>query len=311
MRLDWNHLTVNLVNCGYSLWPAGVSHVWTWDNRVIPDNDLWIFDTGCCFMEMRGGKTRLKENSIIWMRPGHFYNVCQELDNPIGHVYIHFNLIKPDGSRYFPSVDEIPETFDCFNYAQWYAMAKNLVNITHIGKSVEENKPILPSVYSAVDNAMVVSAMLKAMLMGIDFSDLFSSRSEGHAGAGNRIALEAAQFLEENSNLFLPIQTVSKHFSLSRNRFTKVFTDFWHIPPQEYLIGQRIHKARRLLLETDWTLSEIAAALGYSDHFFFARQFKERTGISPGVFRKEHRVHHLLKNGFMEKHEKENPNIKI
>lgn len=292
MRLDWDNLKVNLVSCGYSLWPSGVPHSWTWDNRVIPDNDLWIFDTGICVMDMIGGKTRLRENSIVWMRPGHFYNVDQELDNPIGHVYIHFDLIRPDGSRYFPSTDEIPEVFECFNYAQWCTMAKNLVKITGLGKSVEENMPNLPSGFSSSDIFRVASAMLKSMLMGIDLSDMLGNRSEDRSGAGNRIAIEAAQYLEENRNPFVPIQTVAKHFSLSRNRFTKVFTDFWHVPPQEYLIGQRMHKAKRLLLETDWTLSEIAATLGYSDHFFFARQFKERTGLSPGAFRSARRAVH-------------------
>ncbi len=296
MRLDWDNLKVNLVSCGYSLWPSGVPHSWTWDNRVIPDNDLWIFDTGRCFMEMRNGRTRLKENSIIWMRPGHFYNVNQELDNPIGHVYIHFDLIRPDGSRYFPTTGEIPENFDCFNYAQWSTMAKNLVKISELGKSMEENKPRLSSGYSSADIASVTSAMLKSMLMGIDLSDLFSNRSEDPSGAGNHIAIEAAQYLEENRNPFVPIQNVAKHFSLSRNRFTKIFTDFWHVPPQEYLIGRRINKAKRLLIETDWTLSEIAASLGYSDHFFFARQFKERTGASPGVFRKGRRILHISSN---------------
>ncbi len=296
MRLDWENLKVNLVSCGYSLWPSGVPHSWTWDNRVIPDNDLWIFDTGNCFMDMRGGRTRLRENSIIWMRPGHFYNVNQEIDDPIGHVYIHFDLIRPDGERYFPSTDEIPETFECFNYAQWYAMAKNLVKITGLGKSMEENKPSLPSGYSSADIASVTSAMLKSMLMGIDLSDLFSNRNEEKSGIGNRIAIEAAQYLEENRNPFVSIPTAAKHFSLSRNRFTKVFTDFWHVPPQEYLIGRRIHKAKNLLIETDWTLSEIATSLGYSDHFFFARQFKEKTGLSPGTFRSSRRAVHPFDN---------------
>ena len=34
-------------------------------------------------------------------------------------------------------------------------------------------------------------------------------------------------------------------------------------------------------------LGTIAAELGYADHYFFARQFKQKTGVTPGKFRDE------------------------
>lgn len=281
MRLDWDHLDVQLVSCGYSQWPSGVSHSMTWQHRVIPDNDLWIFDTGKCVMNMVGGKTQLKENSIIWMRPGHVYDVEQDFDNPIGHVYIHFELIRPDGSRYYPPVEEMPETFDCFNHVYWHAMGRNIVRVLNLAGfpcsiAAECTQP---------DIVRTASALLKSLLMGIDLCDTFShdSRTSG----GSLIAIQAAEYLADSVQSFPSVTDVAKHFGLSRNRFTRIFTDFWHMPPQDYLIEQRILHAKRMLTDTDLTLGEIAANIGYSDHYFFSRQFKERCGIAPGAYRKQ------------------------
>ena len=97
MRLDWDHLEVRLSACGYSQWERGVRCSITWPRSSVGDNDIWIFNAGNVVMDMRNGKIRLDKDSIIWMRPGHDYQVDQDPDDPIGHVFIHFRLIRPDG----------------------------------------------------------------------------------------------------------------------------------------------------------------------------------------------------------------------
>ena len=56
--------------------------------------------------------------------------------------------------------------------------------------------------------------------------------------------------------------------------------------PHQYAIGRRIASARDLLLKTDLPVKEIARRLGYADVFYFGRQFKRQTGVSPALFRR-------------------------
>lgn len=278
MRLDWDHLEVRLHNGNYSLWETGVRCSSTWRARPLPDNDLWIFNAGSGVMNMIGGRTPLNKNTILWMRPGHIYQVEQDPDNPIGHVWFHFDLIRPDGSLYYPTPEEMPETFDCFNHAHWHAMGRNLASLL----SVSRRAGIQPG--SKADIMKTASAMLRSMLMGIDLCSGLTGEGGTSADAG-LVAVQAAEYLSAPHHLFLPIQSVAKHFSLSRNRFTQIFTAFWHISPQDYQIEQRIRRAKQLLRLTDSSLNKIAATLGYSDRFFFSRQFREKTGMAPGEFR--------------------------
>jgi AraC family transcriptional regulator of arabinose operon len=56
--------------------------------------------------------------------------------------------------------------------------------------------------------------------------------------------------------------------------------------PHQYAIGRRVATARDLLLSTNLPVKEIARRLGYADVFYFGRQFKRQTGVSPALFRK-------------------------
>jgi AraC-like DNA-binding protein len=66
------------------------------------------------------------------------------------------------------------------------------------------------------------------------------------------------------------------------------------VSPKEYLIDFRIRNARRLLLNTGMTVTEVAAAVGYNDGVNFSKIFKQRVGCSPGSFRKVH-IHNDIK----------------
>ncbi|HEX9582956.1 MAG TPA: AraC family transcriptional regulator [Gammaproteobacteria bacterium] len=54
----------------------------------------------------------------------------------------------------------------------------------------------------------------------------------------------------------------------------------------EYVQNLRIEAAKRLLESTLMPVDEISAASGYTDPSFFRRLFKNRTGLTPGRYRR-------------------------
>jgi AraC-like DNA-binding protein len=61
-----------------------------------------------------------------------------------------------------------------------------------------------------------------------------------------------------------------------------------------YINGRLIQEAAMQLLLTDRTVQEIAAALGFSDEFYFSRLFKQKMEYSPREYR---RINAVLRNG--------------
>ena len=56
-----------------------------------------------------------------------------------------------------------------------------------------------------------------------------------------------------------------------------------------YIRNYRLSKAKELLIGTQLKQYEVAERVGYTDAKYFARVFKENTGLSPAEYRKSHR----------------------
>lgn len=97
---------------------------------------------------------------------------------------------------------------------------------------------------------------------------------------------EILRYLEQHYQEDLSLSSVAARFCLSPGYFSTIFKkkaghNFVH-----YLTFLRIREAKRLLMETQMTISEIASSVGYSSASFFIRSFKKTEGISPSEYRK-------------------------
>ena len=73
---------------------------------------------------------------------------------------------------------------------------------------------------------------------------------------------------------------------MSASYFCSSFRKAFGLPPMEYLIQHRLHRAAHLLSDRNLTVSEIAQQVGYSDLFHFSKMFKKHFGSSPREMRK-------------------------
>jgi AraC family transcriptional regulator of arabinose operon len=69
--------------------------------------------------------------------------------------------------------------------------------------------------------------------------------------------------------------------ALSRAQFTRRFIAYAGTPPARFVIRARVERAKQLLAETDMTVTQVAATLGYTEVAHFSRQFKRQGGHSP------------------------------
>jgi transcriptional regulator GlxA family with amidase domain len=63
-----------------------------------------------------------------------------------------------------------------------------------------------------------------------------------------------------------------------------------HVGFKEYLIGLRYQAAKRLLADSDMTVSEIAAQAGFSNLYSFYKIFELHEKATPGDYRKRLRA---------------------
>jgi len=71
--------------------------------------------------------------------------------------------------------------------------------------------------------------------------------------------------------------------------FSAKFKSHFGIPPQQFIILQRLTKAKSLLITTHKSIREISEDVGYPDQIHFSKLFTKQTGVSPLEYRKSYR----------------------
>lgn len=73
---------------------------------------------------------------------------------------------------------------------------------------------------------------------------------------------------------------------MSKDYFIKIFRQELGVTPVQFIINDKLMKAKLMLASTNLTIKEIAYSLGYSDTSYFIRLFKKHHKLSPLQYRK-------------------------
>jgi AraC-like DNA-binding protein len=136
------------------------------------------------------------------------------------------------------------------------------------------------SVTDPVQRQIIMVSRLQSVLADI----LGTQRLALHSGSGIWIA-EVCHKMESELAVPIDFQWLASTVGMSYDLFRKKFAQATGRTPQQYRTEQRLAAARRMLRETEMSLKEIAASLGYYDEFAFSNRFKNATGVSPKIFR--------------------------
>lgn len=83
----------------------------------------------------------------------------------------------------------------------------------------------------------------------------------------------------------LTVDALAAESNLSKFHFIKAFRAYTGQTPHRYLVQYRLLHAKRLLLQTQRTVEEIASAVGFSDGKHLISAFRASTGVTPLQFR--------------------------
>lgn len=104
--------------------------------------------------------------------------------------------------------------------------------------------------------------------------------------ADDPLVERAQSWLIENLSHGVSVADLSRFLSTSQRTLYRRFRHSLGLSPHDYLKSVRFETAKQGLLQTKFTIEQIAASVGYSDPAFFARQFKAYAGVTPAKFRR-------------------------
>ena len=101
---------------------------------------------------------------------------------------------------------------------------------------------------------------------------------------------KADSYIRNNIGKKMSLNEIAKVAGLSSPYFSSVFKNEMGENLSRYINRLRVEKAGQMLLETNFSLSEISGECCFEDQSWFSKIFKSYTGMSPGKYRS-------LKNG--------------
>lgn len=84
----------------------------------------------------------------------------------------------------------------------------------------------------------------------------------------------------------LSLADISRSAILSRFHFSRIFKEATGVSPGRFLSAVRIYQAKRMLLNTSMTVTDISFAVGFNSLGSFTNHFTASVGMSPGRFRR-------------------------
>lgn len=88
----------------------------------------------------------------------------------------------------------------------------------------------------------------------------------------------------------LPVTTISYYLSdklnLSYGYLSNIFSEYTYTSIENFIIIQKIERAKKLIIEEELNLTEISYKLNYSSLAHLSSQFKKVTGLTPSVFKR-------------------------
>lgn len=96
----------------------------------------------------------------------------------------------------------------------------------------------------------------------------------------------AVEFIKNNAHQNLTLEFIAEKIKISRSTLHRHFKRELGITPNEFILEEKIKKAKFLLRNTQDSVSEIAYNLSFGSSSQFIKHFKKLTGITPLKYKK-------------------------
>ena len=96
----------------------------------------------------------------------------------------------------------------------------------------------------------------------------------------------AIDYVRSHLDAQLSLENIAAELNLSHYYFCALFKQSMGISPWQYVIGQRVERAKQLLKNRELSISEVAFACGFSNQSHLNKHFRSATGIAPGTYRR-------------------------
>ena len=92
-------------------------------------------------------------------------------------------------------------------------------------------------------------------------------------------------YIDAHLECELKLADLAQLLDMSPFHFSRLFKQSIGVSPHQYLIQQRVERAKRLLKQSDRLIVDIALECGFNSHSHLSKHFRQHAGMTPKAYR--------------------------
>jgi len=106
-----------------------------------------------------------------------------------------------------------------------------------------------------------------------------------NGGLSDRQLLLVTDYINDHLDQDIKLSDLAQLLGMSQFHFSRLFKQSMGVTPHQYVLQQRVERAKQLLKETKLSVMEIALLCGFSSHSHLGKWFRQHIGMTPKAYR--------------------------
>ena len=98
---------------------------------------------------------------------------------------------------------------------------------------------------------------------------------------------QVLDYIDHHLDQVIKLTELADLLNMSQFHFCRLFKQSVGLSPYQYLLQQRVERAKEALLNSDRLIADIALDRGFNSHSHLSKQFRQLTGLTPNKFRNQ------------------------
>jgi AraC-like DNA-binding protein len=281
----------HFIDCGTKTFPPGEGHL----NRIgYGVFDLVVVTKGRLFIGEENNKWTLEKDEGLFLRPDLSHYSVKPCDEETQISWVHFHTFG--AWREYNDVEEcLKDQHRLRNeHKQITYLLQNHINMVMITKQIKLPKKALECLEHLVRldqeprslSRWEQQSVFQQFLQYID-----RELSIIHDMPVFRVVEKTQLYIHQNYQKPITNKTLYQELNFHPNYLARCMQKVYGMTPMEYLTVFRIEQAKKMLIKTEWSISQIAFEVGFNQISYFSVCFSRKEGISPLNYRKKYIKH--------------------
>jgi YesN/AraC family two-component response regulator len=265
--------------------------------RTLDTSVIIVCLTGTVYISQGGHKFILHENEYIILFSGYEHLGFQKSKDEVSYFYCHFKT--PEDNYRIIEDDRIGKIFNANkmlkppdttcellndHFSQLYILPEH-GEISTSGRTVIIFRQLLDLTRDNCYSENLANCALSLLAMEITQEYIVNNFYHHTQKQLNQRLESIIEWIRINYNRKLTAQEIAQSFNYNPDYLSAAFRKYIKLPLMQYIYAVRIANAKRLLLNTDAYIKEIAYKTGFSNEKSFMKHFKKQEDTTPTAYR--------------------------